>query len=241
MKYNEKFFENLLANWVDTSNNLINIEAIIFVKDGKEEIDKKVENTKEALASQGVRYGLKYQEIEKRYSLNENEKGNLLGDYKSNLVSLNNIYKKVYKSVINAKAETTKELNKILLTTNKLMNNREILKEKFKDYHKYEIKIEELTNKAKRAIKDGNQEEALEVSAEITQLKDNNPLKEYNNRIKMFSNQVEIYNEIIDDCEEKMNDYYEERKSKFDKAIIVEPIEERALTIKKRKWEFWNK
>lgn len=241
MKSNVQIFENLLANWVDTSSNLINIEAIIFVKEGKEEIDKKVEDTKGALASQGIRYGLKYEEIERKYNLNENETGNLLGDYKSNLLSLNNIYKKVYKSVINAKVETTKELKKILLTMNKLINDREILKEKFKDYREYEIKIVKLAEEAKRAIECGKQKEALELSAKIAELRDSNPLKEYNNRINLFTNQIEIYNEIISDCEEKMSDYYEERRDKFDKAIIIEPIEENALTIKKRKWEFWNK
>lgn len=241
MKTNMKFFENLLANWGDTSSNLINIEAIIFIKEGKEEIDKKIEDTKGALASQGIIYGLKYGEIEKKYNLNENRMGNLLGDYKSNLVGLNNIYKKVYKSLIDARIETTKELKKMLLTMNKLINDREILKEKFRDYHEYEVKIGKLTEEAKEAIQYGRQKEALELSAEIAELKGSNPLKEYDNRINLFSGQVEIYNEIIRDCEEKMNDYYEERREKFDKAVIIKPIEENALAIKKRRWDIWNK
>lgn len=238
MNTNIKILESLIVNWIDTSTNLVNIEARLFIKNGEEEIESKVRDTKEAIASRGIQYGLKYEDIIKKYGLNENIRGNLLGDYKNNLISINKIYKKAYKSVMDAKIQTTGELKKILTIIVRLKDEKVKLEKNFIDYQRYRIRLKKLIEKVKIAIKNGLQNEALELSNEITKEKENDPLKEYNNKLKLFINQLEVYNEILVDCENKMESYDEERKKKFEKAIIIKPTNNKSLNVKK---SFFNK
>lgn len=229
-----KVLENLIVEWADISSNLVDIEALIFIKIGEEEISNKINETKEALASRGVKYGFKYDEIVKKYKLDENTKGNLLGDFKYNLVTLNNIYKKAYKSVIDAKIKATTELRKLLNIILKLQTEKTKLKQTFIDYQKHERKLKQLTEKVKQAIANGMQNEALQISNEISNEKENNPLKDYNNRLTLFISQINVYEEIIIDCEQKLDSFCEERKKKFEKTIIIEPVTSKAITTQRK-------
>lgn len=239
MEDNIKILEKLLVDWNDRITNLINIEAILFIRNGQEEIENKIEEAKSAFASRGVKYGFKYEDIAKKYGLDENYSGNLLGDYKNNLVSLNNIYKKAYKAVVDAKLETLGELKKILKVILTLQKSKMNLSKTSIEYQKHELKLRDLTKKVKDAINDNLQNEALQISKEINIEKENNPLKEYNNRLKLFISQIAIYEGILKDCESKLNEYYEERNKKFEKTILIEPVEGKALTIKKK--SFFNR
>ena len=239
---NMKLFETVITDWVDTVKNLTTLDAAIFVKYGETEIDKKIKEAKSALESRGVKYGLSYQEIEKRYNLDEENEGNLLGNYKINLVKLNNIYKKAYKSILDAKVDTLKELKTIYNFIIKLQKGITQLHNNHIDFQEHEKNLQQLTIEAKKAIEEGDQQKALEISNEIKIEKQKNPLKEYDAKIDALNNQEKIYEEVIHDCQEQLDKYYKERKEKFEKTIMIEPVENKALVVrKKRFWEFWKK
>jgi len=69
-----------------------------------------------------------------------------------------------------------------------------------------------------------------------------NPLKDYDTMINVLNNQAKIYEEVIFDCQAQLDNYYNERKEKLKKTIIIEPITDQELVVqKKRFWEFWKK
>lgn len=242
IELNIKLFATVITDWLEVISNLMTIDAAIFVKWGEAEILQKIQDTEKALESRGIEYGLSYQDIVKKYNLDSEKEGNLLGNYRISLVNLNNIYKKAYKSILDVKTDTLKELKTTYKFIIKLQKEKMQLYNSYADYMEYEKRIQELGEEAKKAIKEGDQKKALEISNEILIEKQNNPLQEYEDKFNILDNQTNIYEEVLLDCQKQLDNYYKERKDKFEKTIIVEPIESKVLVVRKKKfWEFWKK
>ena len=117
-------FKDLLKQLAEIQAANAKVNWQIFVKEGKEQVQEKVQSVKDEILEQAKIYGQKIEKIEQQYSINKEEEGSIIEQYRKVLSDINKEYGEQLKNIIAEKQEWQTEEQEAMVNQKKLQNER---------------------------------------------------------------------------------------------------------------------
>lgn len=104
------------------------ISAQIFAREGKNQINDKANDMKDKIMQQAVIFGQKAKKVEETYSLNKENKSNILQEYKESLLEIQEQYEIRNQAILRERTDWQNEEQATMLKEHELKQNRKKIK-----------------------------------------------------------------------------------------------------------------
>lgn len=203
-------FKDLLKQLAEIQAANAKVNWQIFVKEGKEQVQEKVQSAKDEILEQAKIYGQKIEKIEQQYSINKEEEGSIIEQYRKVLSDINKEYGEQLKNIIAEKQEWQTEEQEAMVNQKKLQNERKE-KEKSPEYKQYKEEEKKLIKEAKAALEGKDPEIISKKTEELKNLRARNPLNKYDKKIDNIIQDRKDIQQIIEECDKKIENCKENR------------------------------
>lgn len=203
-------FKDLLKQLAEIQAANAKVNWQIFVKEGKEQVQEKVQSVKDEILEQAKIYGQKIEKIEQQYSINKEEEGSIIEQYRKVLSDINKEYGEQLKNIIAEKQEWQTEEQEAMVNQKKLQNERKE-KEKSPEYKQYKEEEKKLIKEAKAALEGKDPEIISKKTEELKNLRARNPLNKYDKKIDNIIQDRKDIQQIIEECDKKIENCKENR------------------------------
>src|SRR5574344_127232 len=181
---NNDKLSKLIAQRVNLQLTIAKLTTIESLRKSHLQVSEKVSKLKDTIVEGAHNYGQNVSKIREQYDLNNEEKSNILKDYKICLNITNTHYDNNMKNLQEEIKELEKEERDLLENKRKLQAEKVSVKKSF-EYKEYSSKLRKLKSEMKADIENDDFDALEEKKIKLKNLKNENPVKD-----------------IIDDCEQ---------------------------------------
>ena len=211
----DKKLLDLLTDLAQIQTEIAILDARIFAREGKEQVEEKAAEISESIQEKAKMYGKKAQALAEEYSRNSEQRGSIIQEYTQALFEINEEYAKRMKTIMVEKQDLQTEEQETYCEEKRLrLENKKI--KKSPEYLQYEEQEKNLTSEIKRALAKGDLQTVTQKTEELKALKAKNPLTINENQIGEVQARREEIAQLIKECEENLEACKDERHDKIE-------------------------
>lgn len=207
------------------------ISAQIFAREGKEQIDDKVNGMKDKIMEQAEVFGQKAKKVEETYSLNKENKNNILQEYRESLDLIEEQYEIRSQAILQERSDCQDEEQATMLKESELKQNRKQIK-KSPQYIEQVKQEKALAKEIKKALDEGDLDTVTIKNEELKRLKAENPLMKCDQEIEKVQQQREQIQQMISLCEQELENCANERYDNIEQ--VTQDKDNKLMEMKKQ-------
>lgn len=207
------------------------ISAQIFAREGKNQINDKANDMKDKIMQQAVIFGQKAKKVEETYSLNKENKSNILQEYKESLLEIQEQYEIRNQAILRERTDWQNEEQATMLKEHELKQNRKKIK-KSPQYDEQMKQEKALAKEIKKALDKGDLDTVTEKNEELKRLKARNPLTRCEQEIGRVQKLRKEIQQMIVLCEKELENCEKDRNNRIEEA--TQDKDNKLMEIKKQ-------
>lgn len=207
------------------------ISAQIFAREGKEQIDDKVNEMKDKIMEQAGIFGQKARKVEETYNLNKETKNNILQEYRESLAQIEEQYEIRSQAILQERRDCQDEEQATMLKENELKQNKKQMK-KSPQYIEQVREEKALAKEIKKALDEGDLDTVTAKNEELKRLKAKNPLMKCDQEIEKIQQQREQIQQMISLCEQELENCENDRYNSIEQ--VTQDKDNKLMEMKKQ-------